>query len=471
MRKKFRYIKTFEEVNYKVYLNAANKMPYSHGERRKKLKEYSKSKTPMPDRIFPHPFLISIDGSVKPDEYYIVDPVVDINHSPSGRFCECFKFEIRFESRFKEHGSPHLINLNFTMEVENSKIKDIKLLDGSNKILFVRRKDAVKFKEYLIYEFVSEEDEKNEEESILHNYLKEIKINELYSSDIEENYIEKKRKKDQKEEKEKEKGGINYIYKPTNEELNRNTYLSAADKLSSLHPKRSELLKNWAYKKTTKKINKIDRIYHHEFNGGYYIVDSDLKPKITKDNISFHIKVQSRFHNTNGLKTQSIVFYLPINGKIKFPDGVNCAYFKTNDGDRRMILFPKEFKITSSNNNIFLYYINSTHRLFRKREDARAFINYLIEEYPEYAERFRKIHINDMYHTPLIKESNHYDIDDIIKCIERGGSIYATIVDKFPENDPKEPLSPVSVDEDGLVTINKDGRHYEIKLKNIDRVE
>lgn len=62
-------------------------------------------------------------------------------------------------------------------------------------------------------------------------------------------------------------------------------------------------------------------------------------------------------------------------------------------------------------------------------------------------------------------------VDDIINCIKNDGVIYATIIKNLPDNDPKEPLSPVSIDDDGLVTIEYDGSEYEIKLDNIEKVE
>lgn len=62
-------------------------------------------------------------------------------------------------------------------------------------------------------------------------------------------------------------------------------------------------------------------------------------------------------------------------------------------------------------------------------------------------------------------------IEDVISCIDNGGVLYATIVKNLPDNDPEEPLNPLSVDEDGLVTIEFDGNDYEVELKNIDKVE
>jgi hypothetical protein len=62
-------------------------------------------------------------------------------------------------------------------------------------------------------------------------------------------------------------------------------------------------------------------------------------------------------------------------------------------------------------------------------------------------------------------------LDDIINCIKNDGVIYATIISDFPDNDPEEPLNPLSVDDDGLVTIEYDGRQYEVKLDNIEKIE
>lgn len=60
---------------------------------------------------------------------------------------------------------------------------------------------------------------------------------------------------------------------------------------------------------------------------------------------------------------------------------------------------------------------------------------------------------------------------DIIKCINASGSIFATIVKGFPDNDPEEPLRPVDIDEDGVVTVDIRGNLYTVRLSDIERVE
>jgi hypothetical protein len=62
-------------------------------------------------------------------------------------------------------------------------------------------------------------------------------------------------------------------------------------------------------------------------------------------------------------------------------------------------------------------------------------------------------------------------IEDVMTCISSGGVLYATIVRNLTNNDPSEPLCPLSVDEDGLVTVEFEGNDYEVELKNIDKVE
>jgi hypothetical protein len=62
-------------------------------------------------------------------------------------------------------------------------------------------------------------------------------------------------------------------------------------------------------------------------------------------------------------------------------------------------------------------------------------------------------------------------IDDIVNCITGNGIIYSTIIKNLPEHDVEEPLKPVSVDEDGLITIERDGKEYEVELKYVKQIE
>jgi hypothetical protein len=61
--------------------------------------------------------------------------------------------------------------------------------------------------------------------------------------------------------------------------------------------------------------------------------------------------------------------------------------------------------------------------------------------------------------------------DDIINCIKSRGLIYSTIVHDFPENDPKEGMTPIDIDKDGLITVEVDGKEYNIDLNDVEKIE
>ena len=69
------------------------------------------------------------------------------------------------------------------------------------------------------------------------------------------------------------------------------------------------------------------------------------------------------------------------------------------------------------------------------------------------------------------EEGSLITIEDIIKCIKSGGVIYATTVKEFADNDPKAALRPVNVDDDGEVTVEFEGKEYEVNLRNIESIE
>ncbi len=84
--------------------------------------------------------------------------------------------------------------------------------------------------------------------------------------------------------------------------------------------------------------------------------------------------------------------------------------------------------------------------------------------------------------TPEITKLNNQAGDlikyeDIQDCIiknsdsdEKKHAIYATIVQEIPKNDPEMPLFPVDIDEDGLVTVEQDGKIGYVKLKDVEKI-
>lgn len=61
--------------------------------------------------------------------------------------------------------------------------------------------------------------------------------------------------------------------------------------------------------------------------------------------------------------------------------------------------------------------------------------------------------------------------DDIIKCIKKRGVIYATIIKEYPGNNPKDPITPIDIDEDGLITVDIDGGEYYVDLDQVEKIE
>ena len=61
--------------------------------------------------------------------------------------------------------------------------------------------------------------------------------------------------------------------------------------------------------------------------------------------------------------------------------------------------------------------------------------------------------------------------EDIIRCIEKGGQLFATIVQEIPDNDPKEPLKAVDIDEDGLITVEQGSKIGYVKLEDVEKIE
>ena len=61
--------------------------------------------------------------------------------------------------------------------------------------------------------------------------------------------------------------------------------------------------------------------------------------------------------------------------------------------------------------------------------------------------------------------------EDVRKTIKGGGKVFVTIIKNFPNNNPKEALTPVSLDDDGLVTVEYDGKEYEVDIKNVKKME
>jgi hypothetical protein len=88
----------------------------------------------------------------------------------------------------------------------------------------------------------------------------------------------------------------------------------------------------------------------------------------------------------------------------------------------------------------------------------------------------KKFYENKTHKNKYIKmyedfKQKNITVEDLVQCVEHGGVIYTDIIKNFPGNDPKDPLHAVSVDDDGLVTVEIEGKNYEVEMRNIDKIE
>jgi len=65
----------------------------------------------------------------------------------------------------------------------------------------------------------------------------------------------------------------------------------------------------------------------------------------------------------------------------------------------------------------------------------------------------------------------NFQIEDVIDCIQNKGYIFTEVVKNKKDHNPDKPLRPLSVDDDGLITVEVDGSEYEVDLKNVDKIE
>ncbi len=77
-------------------------------------------------------------------------------------------------------------------------------------------------------------------------------------------------------------------------------------------------------------------------------------------------------------------------------------------------------------------------------------------------------YLKSFFETTKIK---NFEIDDIIDCVENKGYIFTEIVRGEVDHNPDKPLRPLSVDDDGLITVEYDGGEAEVDLRNVSKIE
>lgn len=69
------------------------------------------------------------------------------------------------------------------------------------------------------------------------------------------------------------------------------------------------------------------------------------------------------------------------------------------------------------------------------------------------------------------EESSLITYDDIVECIKKNGLIYTQIINNYPGNDPEVGIRPLSIDNDGLITVDIDDEVRTVYLENVNKIE
>lgn len=69
----------------------------------------------------------------------------------------------------------------------------------------------------------------------------------------------------------------------------------------------------------------------------------------------------------------------------------------------------------------------------------------------------------------LFKEFSEstFSVDDIVKSIEDGYLLKVKNIKNLPNHNESDPVKPVSVDDDGLITISTNFGDFEVEIDNV----
>lgn len=69
----------------------------------------------------------------------------------------------------------------------------------------------------------------------------------------------------------------------------------------------------------------------------------------------------------------------------------------------------------------------------------------------------------------LFKEFSEslFSLDDIVDLIETGGLIRVKNIKNLPDHNESDTVKPISVDDDGLITISTNSGEFEVEVNNV----
>jgi hypothetical protein len=60
-----------------------------------------------------------------------------------------------------------------------------------------------------------------------------------------------------------------------------------------------------------------------------------------------------------------------------------------------------------------------------------------------------------------------FSLDDIVDLIETGGLIRVKNIKNLPDHNESDIVKPISVDDDGLITISTNSGEFEVEVNNV----
>lgn len=60
--------------------------------------------------------------------------------------------------------------------------------------------------------------------------------------------------------------------------------------------------------------------------------------------------------------------------------------------------------------------------------------------------------------------------EDVIECIEDGNLLYVKAIPDLADHNPEKPVRPVSITDDGIVSVEIDGEYHDVFLRNIPKI-
>lgn len=69
-----------------------------------------------------------------------------------------------------------------------------------------------------------------------------------------------------------------------------------------------------------------------------------------------------------------------------------------------------------------------------------------------------------------LKYFESVNVDDVIKCIEDENTLFIKAIPGITKHDPNEPVRPVSITDDGIISLEINGDYHDVLLRNVSKI-